>query len=385
MDLNNNLQLVDVGTINSNGIADVQEDVQDVNSQEKIQGFSRNDDLCFTPNGTRYYVPNVPVECKPVEGSLWNSIDEALAMYENYAKIAGFTVRKSTTKSNADGEYKLRYLLCNREGQPKNNMAVDTLKEQPISKQPNGDGSNAKDKVPRKKRNSNFIVCGCTARIKLKYIKSASCFELYGFEESHNHELVTDENKHLTRAQRQLQFEDQIFFHLVGMNNIGPTKAHRLRAFLKGGYDKVHGTVVDWKNHKRDLNSFIGEYDAQMLLDKFESRKLNCPEFSFEFKADKDELVGLFWADETSKCNYREFGDVLAFDATYRTNKYCMIFVPFTGIDHHNKCVTFGAGLIKHEDIESYSWLLKAFLKAHIKQPTLVLTLYIYIYIYSGW
>jgi len=51
-----------------------------------------------------------------------------------------------------------------------------------------------------------------------------------------------------------------------------------------------------------------------------------------------------------------------------------MIFVHFTGVDHHKKCVTFGAGLLYDEKIESYKWLLNAFLKAHNKQPVLILT-----------
>ena len=51
-----------------------------------------------------------------------------------------------------------------------------------------------------------------------------------------------------------------------------------------------------------------------------------------------------------------------------------MIFVPFTGVDHHKRCVTFGAGLLYDETIESYKWLLQMFLDAHKKQPLLVLT-----------
>ena len=55
--------------------------------------------------------------------------------------------------------------------------------------------------------------------------------------------------------------------------------------------------------------------------------------------------------------------------------RYNLIFVPFTGVDHHKQCVIFGAGLIFSETIESYKWLMGAFLKAHgMKQPTLVLT-----------
>ncbi|KAI3496116.1 hypothetical protein L1887_38466 [Cichorium endivia] len=78
--------------------------------------------------------------------------------------------------------------------------------------------------------------------------------------------------------------------------------------------------------------------------------------------------------DETDKVYYKEFGDVISFDATFRTNKYGMVFVPFTAIDNHKCSITVGAGLLSNETIESYKWLLEAFLRAHGKQPTVVLT-----------
>ncbi|XP_035837599.1 uncharacterized protein LOC110892265 [Helianthus annuus] len=53
---------------------------------------------------------------------------------------------------------------------------------------------------------------------------------------------------------------------------------------------------------------------------------------------------------------------------------YNLIFVPFTGVDNNKRCVTFGAGLLFYETIEVYTWLLRAFLEAHNKQPSLVLT-----------
>ena len=43
-------------------------------------------------------------------------------------------------------------------------------------------------------------------------------------------------------------------------------------------------------------------------------------------------------------------------------------------VDHHKCSVTVGAGLLSTETIESYKWLLECFLKAHGKQPVLVLT-----------
>nr|GFB05593.1 protein FAR1-related sequence 5-like [Tanacetum cinerariifolium] len=104
------------------------------------------------------------------------------------------------------------------------------------------------------------------------------------------------------------------------------------------------------------------------------NRQLHVPEFSFEHHILHDELVSMFWADDTMKCNYAVFGDVVSFDATFRTNKYDFVFVSFTGIDHNQKCVTFGATLLSDETEDSYCWMLKAFLKVHQKQPTLALT-----------
>nr|GEU64194.1 hypothetical protein [Tanacetum cinerariifolium] len=51
-----------------------------------------------------------------------------------------------------------------------------------------------------------------------------------------------------------------------------------------------------------------------------------------------------------------------------------MVFVPFTGIDNHNRSVTFGAGLLSDETVKSYKWLLQSFKKAFVANPQVVIT-----------
>ncbi|CAH9136604.1 unnamed protein product [Cuscuta epithymum] len=51
-----------------------------------------------------------------------------------------------------------------------------------------------------------------------------------------------------------------------------------------------------------------------------------------------------------------------------------MVFVPFTGADNHQKCVTFAAGLISKEDVDPYVWLLSRFINAMGSEPTCVIT-----------
>nr|GEV74850.1 hypothetical protein [Tanacetum cinerariifolium] len=165
-----------------------------------------------------------------------------------------------------------------------------------------------------------------------------------------------------------------MFVVKAATNKIGGTRAHNLLCRMKGGYEYVHGTTDDFKNHQMDVNVFIGESDAQMLINKMENRKMYVPNFTFQYRVENSEVVAMFWVDEVAKCNYKKFGDIVSFDATFNNNKYNMKFVPFICIDNHGKCVTLGLGMLLHEDTKSYTWLLNAFMIAFSHEPTMIVT-----------
>lgn len=50
------------------------------------------------------------------------------------------------------------------------------------------------------------------------------------------------------------------------------------------------------------------------------------------------------------------------------------MFVPFTGIDNHNRNVTLGASIIGSETAETYSWLLNVFKDAFGYAPRVIVT-----------
>nr|GEX39813.1 FAR1 DNA binding domain-containing protein [Tanacetum cinerariifolium] len=108
---------------------------------------------------------------------------------------------------------------------------------------------------------------------------------------------------------------------IEGQEQIGPTVAHRLKVALMGGYDKVRRTLDDYRKFKHAVNIFIRDRDSQMIVEKMNNRQHHVLEFSFEHHVFHDELVSVFWADETMKCNYVVFGDVVSFDDTFKTNK----------------------------------------------------------------
>ncbi|GJZ64771.1 FAR1-related sequence 5-like protein [Tanacetum coccineum] len=60
------------------------------------------------------------------------------------------------------------------------------------------------------------------------------------------------------------------------------------------------------------------------------------------------------------------------FNSHYPALKYIMVFVSFTGIDNHNHSVTFEAGLLSDETVNSYKWLLQSIKKAFLTDPQVV-------------
>ncbi|GJZ73893.1 FAR1-related sequence 5-like protein [Tanacetum coccineum] len=311
-----------------------------------------------TPGGTVYYIPKVFAAVLLVKGNVYDSVDDCVVAYMKYAAEAGFVVRRSCQKRMLNGDVRQKYLVCNRMGCPKG-IHVDTL-----------DLGNS----DKQKRNSNLHITGCKARAVFNLDTCTRKFVLKVFDTIHNHELEREEYKHLSKTERQLTYMEQAFIVKAASVNIGATRAHHLLTGIKGSYLLVHGTTVDFKNFFRSVNCYIGDSDAQMLIHKMENRKKHVSDFSFDYLVDNAELTAIFWADEVSKYNYREFGDVVSFDATFKTNKYKMVFVPFTAIDNHRKCVTVAAGLLKNETTKSYIWLLKAFIKAFGKAPSIVVT-----------
>lgn len=52
-----------------------------------------------------------------------------------------------------------------------------------------------------------------------------------------------------------------------------------------------------------------------------------------------------------------------------------MIFAPFTGINRHRQCVTFGVRFLVDEKIDSFIWLFEKFLEVmRGRQPNLIIT-----------
>ncbi|XP_012840392.1 PREDICTED: protein FAR-RED IMPAIRED RESPONSE 1-like [Erythranthe guttata] len=74
-------------------------------------------------------------------------------------------------------------------------------------------------------------------------------------------------------------------------------------------------------------------------------------------------LTRIFWHDGISKADYEEFGDVLVFDSTYKTNIYCFPVVLFSGVNSHLCACIFGVAIMYKETTQQYTWLLQTLLE----------------------
>ncbi|XP_076951032.1 protein FAR1-RELATED SEQUENCE 5-like [Bidens hawaiensis] len=88
-----------------------------------------------------------------------------------------------------------------------------------------------------------------------------------------------------------------------------------------------------------------------MVVQRLSGKKNCCDGYSFEYTVNTNgELDRLFWADNISKKNYLAFRNIISFDVRFKTNKYNMVFVPFTAIDNHCRNVTVVAVVVTDQD-----------------------------------
>ncbi|KAG5016876.1 hypothetical protein JHK85_023012 [Glycine max] len=142
-----------------------------------------------------------------------------------------------------------------------------------------------------------------------------------------------------------------------------------------GGYDRVGYRIKDMYN-QTGRQQRLKNVDGKLALKCLSSLSVNDPLMFFHHTIDdENRLQHLFWRDGTMQMNYPMFSDVLAFDATYRNNKYECPLVVFYDVNHHNKTMVFGVAIVSNETKEIHVWLLEKLLEAMKgKPPMFVIT-----------
>ncbi|KAK4492239.1 hypothetical protein RD792_003040 [Penstemon davidsonii] len=305
--------------------------------EEDIADDSPNDNFTFQIDGE--------LDLEPYEGMEFESEEAAKAFYNSYARRIGFSTRVSSSRrSRKDGAIIQRSFVCAKEGF--RNLNEKRTKDREI------------------KRPRTVTRVGCKASLSVK-IQESGKWIVSGFVKEHNHELVPPDQVHCLRSHRQISGPAKTLIDTLQAAGMGPRRIMSVLIKEYGGIDRVGFTEVDCRNYMRNNKQRSMDGDIQLLLDYLKQKQSENPAFFYSLQGDEDQYVGnVFWADPKAIADYNHFGDTVTFDTTYRSNRYRLPFLPFTGLNHHGQPVLFGCAFLINESEASFVWLFNTWLEA---------------------
>ncbi|KAL9262272.1 FAR1-RELATED SEQUENCE 5-like protein [Drosera capensis] len=293
------------------------------------------------------YVPQCEAELEPFVGMEFESEEGAKAFYNSYARRVGFSTRVSSSRrSRKDGAIIQRSFVCCKEGF--RNMNEKRYKEKEV----------------KRPRMVTRVGCKATMSVKMKGEVDGR-WVVTGFVREHNHDLVPPDQVHSLRSHRQISGAAKTLIDTLQAGGLGPRRIMSALVKEYGGISKVGFTLVDCRNYIRNIKHKNMEGDIEMLVDYLRQKGDDDPNFFYTVQRNEDNTTGnVVWADGMARMNYSCFGDTITFDTTYRSNRYKLPFVPFTGVNHHGQPVLFGCVYLVNETEEGFVWLFKAWLGA---------------------
>ncbi|XP_015953536.1 protein FAR1-RELATED SEQUENCE 5-like [Arachis duranensis] len=178
--------------------------------------------------------------------------------------------------------------------------------------------------------------------------------------DKHNHELAPVMFSHILPSHRKMSIGDKAQIDSMKKFGIPTSKIMTYVAGQSGGYEMLRFTKCDLYNYvhgQRLARSNDGHAAATI---SYLEGKANADMTTFgRYTRTADNRLGsLFWVEGEMMSDYQLFGDVMAFDLMYRSNKYKKLLVVFSGSNHHKQTTIFGLALLEDEEVRTYRWLL---------------------------
>ncbi|XP_056690357.1 protein FAR1-RELATED SEQUENCE 5-like [Spinacia oleracea] len=285
----------------------------------------------------------------PQIGMEFDSVEDAWNFWLQYGGKLGFNVRKHYENKTKDGQVTSRRYVCSKEG------------FRPLDK---------RDHLTINSRAEKRV--GCKVRMGICLIKATGKYRVHDFVSEHNHILHSPDTSYLLSSQRKISEVQAIEIELADDSGIRPRAAHEFIGAHVGGSSNLGYTHRDHKNYlrsKRQRDLMYGE--AGSLLKYFHLQTIENPSFQYSIQLDcEEQITNIFWADAKMLIDYALFGDVVAFDTKFGTNKEHRPLGVFVGFNHFRETTVFGAALLYDETIESFKWLFETFLATHCNKET---------------
>ncbi|KAJ3708485.1 hypothetical protein LUZ61_012190 [Rhynchospora tenuis] len=297
--------------------------------------------------------PHEHLEFAPFVGKEFNTEDDAKEYYNNFAYRRGFSIRKGNHYISAKlKNVTMVQYVCSMEGFP---------------------NKPANQSAPEKEKTCTRT--GCKARFKIRLQEGV--WKVSVFEDIHNHPLVTSlAEKQSLRSHRKLDSEGKEYIRDMRAQDIKTANVHKFSGVRHGGTKNLKFKRKDAINEIASQNRKLVGTDVEATLVHFQKKQEKDPEFFYDVEVDDSGRVkNMFWVDGRARRAFQEFGDVVTFDTSYKTNKYSMPLAPFIGVNHHRMPIIFGIAMLRSEEKVSLIWLFQTWVKAmYCKEPRAIIT-----------
>ncbi|KAG9444363.1 hypothetical protein H6P81_015703 [Aristolochia fimbriata] len=284
----------------------------------------------------------------PLVGMVFQTYEEVLSFYKEYAMTIGFGVFKRSSMLGDDGKYETFTIACVKEGKPRRKP------EHPQRFKPLTRENCPARIVARVQDDGTFKL----TRVILKHSHEMSpsksrCFKCTRILEPHAKKIIENNDKEDVQPRKS-------FIHLdkqkKGLQNL-PCRSKKCR---------------DGTDEARRLRVGLG--DAEAILQYFSKAQKKNPNFFHVVDIDESgHLRNVFWSDARSRVAYQYFGDVILLDTTYLANGYDMPLASLVGVNHHGQSVLLGCGLLSSGSTENYTWLFKGMLECMSGWPPIAI------------
>ncbi|XP_059628720.1 putative protein FAR1-RELATED SEQUENCE 10 [Cornus florida] len=157
------------------------------------------------------------------------------------------------------------------------------------------------------------------------------------FTNVHNHEVLKEDEARFLPAYRSIQIDDKKRILLLFRAGCAVNLIMRVLELEKGVEPgQLPFLEKDVKDFFQSYKNIGREKDASELLMICKSLKDQDADFCYDFTIDENnKLEHIAWSFGDSVRAYRDFGDVVVFDTTYRQNRYDMPLGVRAGVNNH--------------------------------------------------
>nr|XP_043637803.1 protein FAR1-RELATED SEQUENCE 7-like [Erigeron canadensis] len=280
-------------------------------------------------------------------GEKFNDAEDAYNFYNEYGLSKGFGIRKHYHNKHSGTKEIYRHIfVCNKQGFKCRKQTTDNVKPRCIRR------------------------TGCKAMIQVTLSEQGK-WVVDKFEDEHNHPL-----DNLSQVPRQWSHkvfhrskECKDLVKLMSQQGIIPSAITKIVNAYKGNLEdkltRIQCSAIVGEERKFNLGK-----ECHGIIMHFQEKAKVDKDFYFAIDLNTDgTFKSVFWADGRSRSAYNQFGDVVVFDVTYKTNTFGLPFAPFVGVNHHGQTILFGAALLENETEVTFTWLFKNFLECMYDCP----------------